>query len=139
MKSKIVGDIISQMPEITRRVRVGKILTFSIDEKVFSKLENGFGMMMGRNIQGMSFSRWMATVPLVSRLSIFDSTRTSRFKPGLFSFNIKESMRNIQLHARDNHIYYTLGTKRRIPEMKAIIIPRKIRMVLPQVLPLRRV
>ena len=36
------------MPEIMRRVRIGKILTF-IDERVFSKLENIFGMITGRN------------------------------------------------------------------------------------------
>ena len=33
-----------------RRVRIGKILTFSIDERVFSKLENRFGMITGKNI-----------------------------------------------------------------------------------------
>ena len=47
------------MPEITRRVRIGKILTFLIDERDFSKLENRFGMITGRNIKGISFSRWM--------------------------------------------------------------------------------
>ena len=74
------------MPEIMKRVRIGKILTFAIDERVFIKLENKFSMIAGRNIWGMIFNRWMATVPFVSRLSIFDSTRTSRVKPGLFSF-----------------------------------------------------
>ena len=103
--------------------------------KVFSKLENRFGMIMGRNIKGMSFSGWMTTVPLVSRLSIFDSTRTSRVEPGLFSFSIRESTRNI----RDNHPCNALGTKRRISDMEAIIVPRKIRIVLPYVLPLSRV
>ena len=38
------------MPEIMRRVRIGKILTFSIDERVLSKLKNKFGMITGRNI-----------------------------------------------------------------------------------------
>ena len=38
------------MPEITKRVRVGKILTFSINERVFSKLESRFGMITGINI-----------------------------------------------------------------------------------------
>ena len=33
-----------------RRVRVGETLTFTIDERVFSKLENKFGMITGRNI-----------------------------------------------------------------------------------------
>ena len=38
------------MPEITRRLIIGKILTFSIDERVFSKLENRFGIVSSRNI-----------------------------------------------------------------------------------------
>ena len=83
------------MPEITKRVIIGKILTFSINKKVFSKLENRFGMITGRNMLGMSFSRWMAMVPFVSRHSIFDSTRTSRVNPGLLSFSIRESIRNV--------------------------------------------
>ena len=83
------------MPEITRGVRIENILTFFIDERIFSKLENRFGMITGRNIKGMSFSRWMATVSFVSRLSIFDSTGTSRVKTELFSFSIRESMRNV--------------------------------------------
>ena len=98
------------MPEITRRVRIGKILIVSIDERVFNKLENRFGMIIGRNIKSMSFSRWMAMVPFVNRLAIFDSMRTSRVKPGLFSFSVRESMRNIQLYAGDNHLCYVLGT-----------------------------
>ena len=55
------------MPEIMRRARIGKILTFSIDERVFSELENRFGMITSRIIKGMNFSRWMPTVPFVSR------------------------------------------------------------------------
>ena len=82
------------MPEITKRVRIEKLLTFSIDGRVFSKLENRFGMITSRNIKGISFSRWMATVQFVSRLCIFDSTRTSKVKPGFFSFSIRESVRN---------------------------------------------
>ena len=78
-----------------REVRIVKILTFSINEKVFSKLKNRLGMITDKNIQDMRFSRWMATVPSVSRLSIFDSTRTSRVKPGHFGINIRESMRNV--------------------------------------------
>ena len=80
----------------------------------------------------------------ISLLSIFDSTRTSRVKPGLFSFSIEKSMRNVWLHARDNHLCYVLGTKRRISNMQTIIIPRKIRIVLsrvemPEAPPLRQV
>ena len=47
------------MPEITKRVRIGKILTFSIDKKSFIKLKNIFGMVTGRNIEGMSFSKYL--------------------------------------------------------------------------------
>ena len=83
------------MPEIMRSVRIGKILTFSNDERVFSKLENRFGMITDRNIKDMSFSRWMATVLFMSHLSIIDSTRTSRVKPGLFNFSIRESVKNV--------------------------------------------
>ena len=106
-------------------------MLLTVDERVFSKLENRFGMITGRNINGMSFSRCMATVLFVSRPSIFDSTRTSRIKPDLFSFSIKESVRNVRLHAKDNHLCYALGTKRKISDTKAIIISRKIRIVQP--------
>ena len=47
------------MPEITRRVRVGKTLTFSINERVFNKLENRFGMITGRNIY-MYIMLWLS-------------------------------------------------------------------------------
>ena len=40
---------------------------------------------------------------------------------------------------RDNHLCYALGTNRRISDMEAIIIQRKISIVLPQILPLSRV
>ena len=105
---------------MTERVRIGKILTFSIDERVFITLENRFCLITGRNIQGMCFSRWMAAVPFVSRLSIFDSRRTNRVIPGLFTLSITVSMRNVQLHARDNHLCYALGSKRKISDMEAI-------------------
>ena len=50
------------MPEITKRVRIEKILTFSIEKKIFSKLANRFDMITDSNIKGMNFSRWMSTV-----------------------------------------------------------------------------
>ena len=81
----------------------------------------------------------MATAQFVRSLSIIDSTRISRAKPVLFSFSIRESRRNVYLHARDNHLGYALCPKRRISDIEAIIIPRKIRTVLPQILPLSRV
>ena len=81
------------MPKITRRIRIGKNLTFSSDERVFSKLENKISIITSRNIKDISFNRWMVTVMFVSRLSIFDSTRTSRVKPELFSFGIRKSVK----------------------------------------------
>ena len=78
------------MPEITRRFRIGKILTFFIDERVFNKLENRFGMIMGRNIKSMSFSRWMAMVPFVSCLSIFDSTRKAELYQGFLALVLEK-------------------------------------------------
>ena len=79
----------------SREVRIGKILTVSIDERIFCKLENRFEMITDRNIKVMSFSRWMAMVLFVSRLSIFNTMRTRRVKPGLFSFSIRENVRNV--------------------------------------------
>ena len=78
-----------------KRVRIGRILTYSIDERVFSKLENRYDMITGKNTKVLSFSRCMATVPFVSCLSIFNSMRTSRVKQGLFIFRIRERVRNV--------------------------------------------
>ena len=47
------------MPEITRKVRIEKILTFSIDGRVFSKLENRFDMTMDRNIKCTNLCIWL--------------------------------------------------------------------------------
>ena len=58
-------------------------------------LVNRFVMITGRNIKGMNFSRWMTKVTFVSRLFIFDSTRTSRVKSEHCSFSIKEGMMNV--------------------------------------------
>ena len=43
MKNKIFRDIIGYIPEITRRVRVGKFFIFSINERVFSMLQKYIG------------------------------------------------------------------------------------------------
>ncbi len=59
------------MTEIFRGTGVGKVLTFSIDERVFGKSEYRFGTISGRNIQGMIFRSWKAHAPFVSFLSIF--------------------------------------------------------------------
>ena len=41
------------MPEVSRGVRSGKILTLSMDEGVFGKLKNRLGMISGKNIKRM--------------------------------------------------------------------------------------
>ena len=38
------------MPGITSRDKIGKILIFTINERVFSKLENIFDIISGKNI-----------------------------------------------------------------------------------------
>ena len=126
------------MPEVSRRVRIGKVLTFSIDGRIFGMLKNRLGMISGRNIKGMIFRRWLAAVPFVSCLSIMDSTRASRVKPRFTSFRIRESVWNVCLHARDNHLRYAFCTKRWVSDTEAIVIPWKIRIVPPKVTPLSR-
>ena len=98
-------------------------------------LKNRFGMIPGRNIKGMICRRWKVTAPFESRLSITDSTRTSRVKPRLVRFGGRERMWNVCLHGIDYHLCYAFGTKRRISVTEAIIIPREISKVPPQVLP----
>ena len=39
-----------KIPEITRTIGFEKMLIYYIDERVFSKFENRFGMITGRNI-----------------------------------------------------------------------------------------
>ena len=41
------------MPEVSRYVISGKILTLSMNEGVFGKLKNRLGMISGRNIKHM--------------------------------------------------------------------------------------
>ncbi len=43
-------DIFGKMPEIFRGHGVGKILTFSSDERIFGKSQNRFSTISGRNI-----------------------------------------------------------------------------------------
>ena len=43
------------MPEITRKVRIGTILTNSIDEIIFSKLENRIWHDYGHKYKGHEF------------------------------------------------------------------------------------
>ena len=73
------------MPEVSRRVRIGKVLTFSIDGRIFGMLKNRLGMISSRNIKGMSFRRWLAAIPSVSCLSIMDSAALSQIISPFFA------------------------------------------------------
>lgn len=123
------------MPEVSGRIRKSKVLTFSMNEGVFGKSENRFGTIPGGNVQIMVSWSAKALVPFVSCLSIFDSSRTSVIKPRLFSMRNRESTWNVCLHSRDNHLCDALGTHRGVSLLEAIIIPREIRKVHPQVVP----
>ena len=126
------------MPEVSRRVRSGKILTLSMDEGVFRKLKSRLGMIPGRNKKHMTLTWWKAQVHFVGHLSIMDSTRASCVKPGFGRFRSRERMRNVRLHARHYHLCYALSTQRWIPDTEAVIISRKIGIIPPQVSPTRR-
>ena len=126
------------MPEVSRGVISGKILTLSMNEGVFGKLKNRLGMISGRNIKRVRLRWWKAQVPFVGHLSIMDSTRASCVKPGFGRFRSRKRMRNVRLHARHYHLCYALSTQRRVSVTEAVIIPRKISIIPPQVSPTSR-
>ncbi len=115
MRSKIVGGIFGQMPEIFGRIGIGNFLTFSINEGVFGKSKDRFGTISGRNKKSMIVRSRKVSVPFVSFLSIIDSTRTSVIKPGPFSFRKRESTWNVCLHPRDDHLCNAMGPHRGVP------------------------
>ena len=47
---KLLKILLARCQKSREELRVGKILTLSIDERVFSKLENRVVMITGRNI-----------------------------------------------------------------------------------------
>ena len=51
---------------------------------------------------------------------------------------MREKMRNVCLLARHYHLCYALSTQRRVPDTEAVIIPRKISIIPPQVSPTNR-
>ncbi len=82
------------MPDIFERIRISKILTFSINEGVFVKSKDRFGMVSGRNKKSMIVRSWKASVPFVSFLSVVDRTRTSVIEPGLLALG-REKVRGM--------------------------------------------
>ncbi|MPC24150.1 hypothetical protein E2C01_017225 [Portunus trituberculatus] len=47
-------------------------------------------------------------------------------------------MRNVQLHAKQYHFCYTFSTQRWVSDTETVIIPGKISIIAPQVLPTSR-
>src|ERR1700755_2350408 len=83
----------------------------------------------------MSFRSLKTTVLSEDSIPTADSTRTNRVKPRFVRFSRRERIWNARLHARENHLGYTLSTLRGTPATKAIIVPWEIRDVHPQVRP----
>ena len=75
---------------------------------------------------------WAASLSLTAR-------EQAELNQGFLALALEKVWGINSSNARDDHLCYALGTKRRISDMEAIIIPRKIRLVLLQVLPLSRV
>ena len=67
-----------------------------------------------------------------------DNTRASCVKSGFGRFRSRDRMRNVRFHARHYHLYYALSTQRRVFVTEAVIIPRKISIIAPQVSPTSR-
>lgn len=124
---KIVGDIFVCLPEVTRRVRIRKVLTFPIDES--------FDWFSIDEIW-LTDLAWFQTEikrPWVSRdgllwylceppFSIINSTRPRGVKPKFPRFLTRESGGNVHLHAIDNHLHYPFSTCRWIYDMEAVVI-----------------
>ena len=77
----------------------------------------------------------MASVPFVGLLSVMYSMRTGCVKPRFGGFRTRERVRNVRLHARHYHLYYAFCTQRRVSDTEAVVIPRKVSIVAPQVPP----
>src|ERR1700755_1452792 len=83
----------------------------------------------------MSFRSLKTTVISEGSIPTANSARAIRVKPRFVRFSRKERIWNVRLHARENHLGYTLSILRGILPTKAIIIPWEIREVQPQVRP----
>ena len=113
------------MPERARGRRARKIIAFSTKKKVLGISKNRFCTIPGWNINWMSFISLKTMVISESSIQMADSVRTSRVKPKFIRFSRRELIWNVCLHARENHLGYTLSTLQGTPPMKEIIIPWK--------------
>src|SRR6201990_2407699 len=87
------------------------------------------------NISSVSSWSLKTTVIPEGNIPAVDSSRTSRVKPRFVRFSRRERKWNVRLHARENHLGNAFCTLRGTPPMEAIIIPREIEEVRPQVRP----
>ena len=87
---KLLNILLARSQKSREELELGRLLCFLFVKDILSKVENRFGIITGRNIRNMSFSKWIATVPFQSCLSNFHSTRTSRVKPRLSSKVLKK-------------------------------------------------
>src|SRR6201990_2421397 len=83
----------------------------------------------------VSFWSLKTTVIPEGSIPVADSTRTSRVKPRFVRFSRRERIWNVCLHARENHLGNAFCTLRGTLPTEAIIIPREIKEVRPQVRP----
>ena len=115
------------MPEVSRWVSSGKILTLFINEGVFDKLKNRLGMISG----GQKYKAHETQVMEGSSTFCGPPLYHGRFRS-------RKRMRNVRLHARHYHLCYVLSTQRWVPDTEVVIIPRKISIISPQVSPTSR-
>ena len=105
------------------------------DEVSFSRSKNRLCTIPGSDISIMGFGGGLALVPVESPLFVLDSIRTSVIKPRFFSISQRIGKGNVCLHARENHFCNARCTHSGLSVTEAVIIPRKIRVVLPEGLP----
>src|ERR1044072_8140792 len=137
-RSKVRVDIFCEMPERARGRRTRKIIAFATEKRVFGISKNRFCTIPGWNINSVSFRSLKTTIISEGSIPAADSARTRRVKPRFVRFSRRERIWNVRLHARENHLGYTLGTLRGTPPTKAVIIPWDFRKLHRKVKPVSR-
>ena len=94
------------MPERTGRIRGGKVLTLSVDERILGELYNRFATVPGRNVKVMISRSVKAHIPLVSCFSFLESMKESVIKPSFLKGNRKGAysgcLTKVKHNARSN-------------------------------------
>src|ERR1700755_164097 len=83
----------------------------------------------------MCFRSLKTTVISGGSITTADSGKISRVKPRFIRLSKREIIWNVRLHAKENHLGYTLSKLRGTTPTKAITIPWEIKEVQPQVRP----